>query len=61
VAPAEKLEDGAVVLDSNEEAVSGGGAYRRGVERGGGADGVDGAQLVATRRLTTYAEDGRER
>jgi hypothetical protein len=56
----EKLEDGAVVLDSDGEAVSGGGAYRRGVERGGGADGVDGALLVATQRLTTYVEDGGE-
>jgi hypothetical protein len=30
----EKLEDGAVVLGSDGEAVSGGGAYRRDVERG---------------------------
>jgi hypothetical protein len=39
----------------------GGGAYRRGVERGGGADGVDGTRLAATRRLMTCAEDGGER
>jgi hypothetical protein len=57
----EKLEDGAVVLDSDGEVVSGGGAYRRGVERGGGVDGVDSVQLVVTQRLTTYAEDGGER
>jgi hypothetical protein len=57
----EKLEGGAVVLDSDGEAVSGGGAYRRSVERGGGTDGVDGARLAATRWLTTCAEDGGER
>jgi hypothetical protein len=57
----EKLEDRAVVPDSNGEAVSGGGAYRRGIERGGGADGVDDARLAATRRLTTCVEDRGER
>jgi hypothetical protein len=57
----EKLEDGAVVLDSDREVVSGGGAYRRGVERGGGVDGVDGAQLVVTQWLTTSAVHGGER
>jgi hypothetical protein len=57
----EKLEDGAVVLGSNGEVVSGDGAYRRGIERGGGADGVDGARLAATRWLKTCAEDGGER
>jgi hypothetical protein len=57
----EKLEDGAVVLDSDEEAVSGGGTYWRGVERGGGADGVDGAQLAVTQQLMTCVEDGGER
>jgi hypothetical protein len=56
-----KLEDEAVVLDSHGEAVSSGGAYRRGVEWGGGADGVDGARLAAMRWLTTCAEDGGER
>jgi hypothetical protein len=56
----EKLEDGAVVLDLEGEAVSGGGAYRPGVERGGGADGVDGERLAVTRRLMTCAEDGGE-
>jgi hypothetical protein len=40
---------------------SGGGAYRHGVERGGGADGVDGARLAASRWLMTCAEDGGER
>jgi hypothetical protein len=57
----EKLEDGVVVLNSDGEAVSGGGAYRHGVEWGGGADGVDGVRLAATRRLTTCAEDRGER
>jgi hypothetical protein len=56
----EKLKDGAVVLDSDGEAVSGNGSYRRGVERSGGMDGVDGARLAATRRLTTCVEDGGE-
>jgi hypothetical protein len=41
--------------------VSGSGAYRCSVERGGGADGVDGARLVAMRRLTTCVEDEGER
>jgi hypothetical protein len=57
----EKLEDGAVVLISDEEGVSSGGAYRRGIERGGGADGVDGAQLAVTQWLMTFVEDGGER
>jgi hypothetical protein len=50
-----------VVLNSDGEVVSGGGAYRRDVERGGGADGVDGARLAATQWLMTCVEDGGER
>jgi hypothetical protein len=57
----EKLEDGAMVLGSDGEVVSGGGAYRRGVKRGGGAHGIDGARLAATRRLTSCTKDGGER
>jgi hypothetical protein len=57
----EKLKDGAVVLNSDGEAVSGGGTYRRDVEWGGGMDGVDGARLAAMRWLTTCVEDGGER